>query len=236
MSSYTTISASNIPEILNSFEYVQRSLVKIDEYACKDFRSTKQILDILKDLDIDQVLSDPARIKLSEIVSDLQYVDVLQQRLLHIKQTTDFLKGGLRAPSNHVVAYRPLVKLNLNQFQDAINLYLNTTDAVHTALTEISKNHRMLFLHIQEIKSLYRYNTEILREVANVREIYQLRLLKYQYSNILATDDCIQQVKTVAKYYTMQQERVILDAFLKVEMQHGEGYDVDSDKEQISFF
>ncbi|MEM9392051.1 MAG: hypothetical protein AAGA02_16345, partial [Bacteroidota bacterium] len=68
MSSYTTISASSIPEILNSFESVQRSLVKIDEYACKDFRSTKQILDILKDLDIDQVLSDPARIKLSEIV------------------------------------------------------------------------------------------------------------------------------------------------------------------------
>lgn len=240
MQHLTTISEGNIPKILEGFASIRRCFERIEKYACQDFRSTKSILDVLRDLDIELILSDAAKEKLSAIISDLQYVDILQQRLSHVIRINELLRTDLtvlhKNSGDSVIAYRPLVKLNLKQFQDAIDLYLHTTDAVHGALTEISKNHRMLFLHIPETKLLYKYSPEILKESTAVRYVYEYQLLKYQQVPDTVSQDNVKQVKKVANFYTMEQERLILDAFLKTEMNYEQGYDTDTDKEQISLF
>ncbi|MEM6524531.1 MAG: hypothetical protein AAGF85_14235 [Bacteroidota bacterium] len=235
-----TISTTTIPHILNTFEILEKSLERIEIYACEDFRSTKCILDALNEIDIDQILSAQAKEKLSVIVSNLQYVDVLQQRLSHVLKINTILKRGLvdfeEGVDSSVTAYRALVKLNLKQFQDAIDLYLHTTDAVHNALTGISNSHKMLFLHIPETRLLYKYNSEILREATAVGHIHVQELLKYQHAASLVSKDSVSQVKDVAGFYTMEQERLVLDTFLKREMDYKQGFNLDSDKEQISLF
>ncbi len=240
MGKYIIISPSTIPKILDAFKAASKSIESIERCACEDFRSTKSILDRLQELDISQILSSAANHQFSEIVSELQYVDVLQQRLAHIVSTTNLLERELcsfgETSSKYTVAYRQLIRLNLKQFQDAIDIYLNTTDAIHYSLNEVSKNHKMLFLHISGIKLLYKYNIEILRESYKVREVYNEHLLKYNHpSNPLAID-CVEQVKDIASVYTMEQERLILDSFLKVDMEYEQGYDADSDTEKISLF
>ncbi|MEO1054095.1 MAG: hypothetical protein AAFX87_25885 [Bacteroidota bacterium] len=240
MITYTIISAAHIPDILGALDTVQQSLQNIEDHACNDFQSTKSILDVLTDLDIEHVLSGPARSKLSAIISNLQYVDVLQQRLSHISRTNEVIREELvqftERPESSMMAYRYMIQLNLNQFQDAINLYLHTTDAVHNALTDISKNHKMLFLHIPQARLLYKYNSEILHETTLVNEVHSRELLRYRHPSKLPEKDSVDELKKIAAYYTMEQERVVFDAFLRSEMNYEQGYDVDSDKERISLF
>ena len=240
MNTSVEISTFSIPKILALFRAATQSLVKIELCACEDFRSTKKILDQLENIDFDQIVAKSAKEKLSEIISDLQYVDVLQQRLAHVVSTTDVLRDDLYSFSQDTdrlaTGFEPIIRLNLKQFQDAIDLYLNTTDEVHTALTEVSKNHQMLFLPISEVKSLYKYNTQILREATKVRDIYVEGLFKFQHPASPLAVHCVPQIKDIANLYTMEQERIVLDRFLKVELAYSNGYDIDSDKEQISFF
>ncbi|MEM7106613.1 MAG: hypothetical protein AAF519_00210 [Bacteroidota bacterium] len=240
MHTLLTISTSTIPSILKAFESLDRSLERIEHYACEDFRSTKNILDTLDQLKIEHIVSKEAKEQLSAIISNLQYVDVLQQRLSHVLSINTILKEELidfnESSKGSIIAYQMVVQLNLKQFHDAVDRYLHTTDAVHNALTEISKNHKMLFLHIPETRMLYKYNSEILREATIVSEIHVKQLLKYRHASAFVAKEYVSQVKHIASFYTMEQERIVLDSFLRGEMDYEQGYDLDSDKEQISLF
>ena len=242
MNNRSTISTGNIPTLLTTVEKLTKAIKSIEQYAYQDFDIIKTVLDQYKLYRSKHPVESVLQEKFSRIISELQYIDTLHQRLSHIAITKERLVNELEALPNSIgpyaLAYWFIVKLNEVQFRAAIDHYVETTHQIQQVLQEIAGKYGEVFYDLAETGSFYGYNNNILSKAALVCDVYFDTLLKHRHPGDRdpLAKQCIDVVMDISKLYTMEAERKVLNQFLKAEMSYDNGHDQDPGREMISIF
>ncbi len=242
MSGRSTISHKSLPTVLTMIGKLKEALEHIEKYAFQDFGIVKTVLEQYKIRKNQYSAEKELHEKFSLIISDLQYIDTLHQRLAHIMTIKDRLLDELKVfPGNfgsYALTYWFIVKLGELQFRDTIDHYVKTTRNIQQALQEIEEQYNEVFHDLGETGSFYGYNTKILKKAALVCDVYFDTLLKHRHpgEGDPLSKECIKVMTEISQLYTMHSERKILSHFMKKEMGYDNGYDQDTGKEMISMF
>ena len=242
MDGRSTISQESLPTILTMIRKLKEALSYIEKYAYQDFGIVKTVLEQYKIRKHQYPSEKELHEKFSLIISELQYIDTLHQRLAHIMIIKDRLLDELKVfPGgfgSYALTYWFIIKLSELQFRDAIDHYVETTRNIQQALQEIEKQYDQVFYDLGETGSFYGYNAKIFKKAALVCDVYFDTLLKHRHpgEGDPSSKECIKVMTGISQLYTMDTERKILSHFMKKEMGYDNGYDQDTGKEMISMF
>ena len=200
-------------ECTEALQKIDKSIVSIKRYSQFDFKLVKKMIDKFKKSKVDNT----TQMHLSQIVGDLQYIDIYYQKLTHIQLLLDKLKLKaeeelLRETQNY--PFSVMIALNELQFTKASEVYISSTDNIKVKLNELSKSLTAQDDDFVSKSSLYSHNNKILDKATSIGCIYFKSLTKI-FSNVSNDDFQIASaLRQGLKVYTMRAERDICAEFL----------------------
>jgi len=232
------IKEDNIADIQNSIARLCKSIKSIQRYAKTDFGIVKKVLDQVKNSKEHSREGSSLQDTFSNLIVDLQYIDVLNQRLDHtcnnITKLSDMLSAD-KGPDSSMTGYWHLIKLSELQFVGAIRQYVASTEHIQKRLNAVINQYKHVLPKVSDARYLYDNNSTIRTAATQICTHHFIKLLKYRNSTF-DSFKCTQELKNICKSYSMKEERSIFTNFLKEEMGNHHGVYEDTDNEEVTLF
>lgn len=187
----------------NPLNEINKSIDLMHSHVLVDFNKVVNLVTHNK-------LNDKLKGRLADIVKELQYYDIIHQKLQHIKCIHDWIDKGITTENSvsSAVEVTNLIRLNFLQFQLS---YFDYTTAVESIKSAISLE---MPLHLEDtvLLNIFEECVEIMKGAETVNE----KLLQAEKELQGMCEVFVKpNLEKLSSLYSMECERSVLQAYLK---------------------
>lgn len=187
--------------MVGSIREINELIDRMHSHVLDDFN---RVVELVKHKDFGNALEG----YISQVVKELQYYDIIHQKLQHIKSINHWIEDGSSqydAPRN-VYQNTNLMRLNFLQFQLSYYDYLNAVTAIRQTLQEASQKAG------SSIQSVFELSEQISTDADKVNSrMLEVEREFYRWCRTTVKDN----FEKLSSLYSMQCERAVLQAYLE---------------------